>query len=155
MTTCPECGAALAGVSACIDHFHALLAAEAEHAELRAMHGLTVLSYYAQHPSLTRPWIQVAYRAALYRVFALGEPWSTVLLENHPRGVGRRKSAANTTLAKAAGPATMPNWVVTSPVPGEATVASIDLRAPSGQREQVEAWARSVAEHRYLPLGKP
>lgn len=142
-------------MSACIDHFHALLAAEAENAELRSMHGLTVLTYYAQHPSLTKPWLQVSYRSTLYRVFALDEPWSSVLLESHPRGVGRRKSAASTALLKSAAPATMPDWVIQEPVPGELTVTAIDLEAPSGQQQRVETWAKSVAEHRYLPLGKP
>lgn len=155
MATCPECGSSLDGVTACIDHFHALLAAETENAELGSMHGLSVLTYYAQHPSQTKPWLQVSYRATLYRVFALGERWESVLLESHPRGVGRRASAARTAEAKAAGPGTMPDWVVRSPGPGELTVTSIDLTAPAGQRGQVEAWARSVAEHRYLPLGAP
>jgi hypothetical protein len=47
----------------------------------------------------------------------------------------------------------MPDWVIIRPIPGELTVQSIDPDAPSGQSGQVLAWARSVAEHRFLERG--
>jgi hypothetical protein len=43
----------------------------------------------------------------------------------------------------------MPTLVIDPPIPGELTVASVDVEATSGQADQIEAWARSVAEHRY------
>ena len=49
----------------------------------------------------------------------------------------------------------MPEWVVTTPGPGELTVASIDLTAASGQSGQVVRWAQSVAERRVLPSIAP
>ncbi len=148
--TCGECGAALPASGACIDHFHALLAAEVENTELRGVHGLTVMTYYLQHPSLCKPWYLEWSREMVRRIFGDGEPWGSVLLENHPRGVGRQRSAAALAKRKAAGGAEVPTWVVTYPAPGELTVASIDVAASSGQADQVEAWARSVAEHRFL-----
>ena len=44
----------------------------------------------------------------------------------------------------------MPAWVITRPIAGELTVTTVSPEAPSGQAEQVLAWARSVAEHRFL-----
>jgi Family of unknown function (DUF5946) len=151
---CEECGADLSSVDSCLARFHTLLAAEADNAELRRMHGLTVLTYHLQHPSLTKPWFQIYGAEVMRRVFAGGENWGDVLLENHPRGVGRRRSAAAIERHKASGGSTMPDWVVTRPVPGELTVATIDPVAPSGQAEQVLAWARSVAERRFLEHGR-
>jgi hypothetical protein len=42
--------------------FHLLLAAEQHHSEAAVMHGLFVLAYYAQHPSLSKVWLRVAAR---------------------------------------------------------------------------------------------
>ncbi len=117
------------------------------------MHGLTVLTYYLQHPSLCKPWYQVSGRETMRRIFGRGEDWQTVLLEGHPRGVGRQQSAAILARRKAAGPAEKPDWVITHPISGELTVESIDPNGPSGQGDQVLAWARSVAEHRFLTPG--
>lgn len=149
---CHECGAGLPGEESCPDRFHRLLAAEAENAELRQMHGLTVLTWHLQHPSLTRPWFQISGAEVMTRVFGQGEDWGSVLLENHPRGVGRKQSARAIAELKARGPAEMPDWVVTTPLPGELTLTAVNLDTASGQREQVLAWARSVAEHRYLSV---
>jgi hypothetical protein len=148
LVRCAECGALLPGDETCRDRFHLLLAAEVDNAELAAMHGLTVLTYHMQHPSLTKPWFQVYGAEALRRVFARGEDWGAVLLEEHPRGVGRRRSAAAIAARKAAAPPTMPEWVAAHPIAGELTIASIDPIAASGQSEQVLAWARSVAQDR-------
>ena len=59
---CAECGAELPGEERCKDRFHALLAAEQHHPEAAAMHGLFVLAYHAQHPSLCKPWLRSAHR---------------------------------------------------------------------------------------------
>ena len=147
---CDECGAELPAEETCLDRFHALLAAEADRNELARMHGLTVLTYYLQHPSLTKPWYQRYGADALRRVFGQGEQWLDVLMEHHPRGVGRRRSAAAMAALKATGGPGMPDWVIPHPIPGELTVDSVDHMAAAGQSAQVEAWARSVAEHRVL-----
>lgn len=60
---CAECGAMLPGDETCQDRFHALLAAEVRNPELLHVHGLTVLTYHLQHPSLTKPWYQAACRS--------------------------------------------------------------------------------------------
>lgn len=134
----------------CIEQFHALLAAEATNDELRRMHGLTVMTYFLQHPSLSKPWYQVWGRETTRRIFGQGEDWRTVLLEEHPRGVGRQRAAAMTAARKAAGPAAMPDWVIAKPISGELTIRAVDPDAAAGQEAQVLAWARSVARHRYL-----
>lgn len=52
MHPCPECGAALAAVGDCRQHFHALLLLERESpAADRAAHFLAVSSYVLQHPN--------------------------------------------------------------------------------------------------------
>jgi hypothetical protein len=147
---CAECGADLPGDETCLARFHELLGAEAHNEELRQMHGLTVLTYHLQHPSLTRPWYQRYGAEVMPRIFARREDWLTVLLEGHPRGVGRRQSAKAVAELKARGETAMPDWVVTTPIPGELTVMAVDPRGPSGQTAQVMAWARSMAEHRFL-----
>ena len=105
---CAECGADVPNNETCLDRFHALLAAEAENEELRRMHGLTVLTYHLQHPSLTKPWYQLFGAHVLQRVFGQGEDWGDVLMEIHPRRIGRRADAAVARLKAAEGP-TMPN----------------------------------------------
>ncbi len=113
------------------------------------MHGLPVLTYYLQHPALTKPWYQRGAARVMQRVFAEGEHWGDVLMETHPRGIGRRADAAVARLKAAGGP-DMPDWVVSHPIAGELTVTSIDAEAASGQAARIEQWARSVAEHRVL-----
>jgi hypothetical protein len=147
---CEECGADVPREETCLDRFHALLAAEVENNELRQMHGLTVLTYYLQHPSLTKPWFQVTGAETMRRVFAGGEDWRGVLMEVHPRGVGRQRSAAAVARIKAASGAIMPDWVIAHPMQDELTVANIDPTATAGQADQILNWARSVAECRYL-----
>lgn len=146
---CDECGADPPGDETCRDRFHALLAAEVDNDALRRMHGLTVMTWYVQHPSLSKPWYQAWSRDAMRRIFGQGEDWQSVLLEEHPRGVGRERSAAALARRKAAGGETMPGGVVARPIPGELTVMSIDPAA-AGEAGQILAWARSVAEHRCL-----
>ena len=149
---CEECGADIPGDETCLGRFHVLLAAEIDNEELRGMHGLTVLTYHMQHPSLTKPWYQLFGARVLQRVFGRGEDWGDVLMETHPRRNGRRADAAVARLKAAAGP-TMPDWVVSHPIAGELTIATIDPGASPGPAQQVLAWARSVAEQRYLRTG--
>ena len=149
---CVECGAEIAGDETCLARFHSLLAAEVDNEELRGMHGLTVLTYYLQHPSLTKPWYQLFGSRVFQRVFGQGEDWGDVLMETHPSRIGRRADAAVARLKAASGP-TMPDWVVSRPIAGELTIAAIDPDAPPGAAQQVRAWARSVAEHRFLRTG--
>jgi hypothetical protein len=151
---CSECGADLPDEITCLDGFHALLAAETDNAELRGMHGLTVLTYHLQHPSLTKPWYQRFGKQVMRRVFSDGEDWGDVLMETHPRRIGRRADADVARL-KATGGSTMPEWVVSRPIAGEMTVTTVSIEAPAGQAEQVLAWARSVAEHRFLDERRP
>ncbi len=148
--TCEECGADPPGAETCLNRFHALLAAEVDNEGLRRMHGLTVLTYYLQHPSLTKPWYQVFGAEVMRRVFTHGENWGDVLMETHPRGVGRQRADAAVARLKAGAPSVMPDWVITRPIPSELTVTSIDPESVESQVDMVVAWARSVAEHRFV-----
>src|SRR3712207_1009620 len=106
LTRCSECGAEIAGDEACLARFQSLLAAEVDNEELRKMHGLTVPTYHLQHPSLTKPWFQRFGADVFQRVFGQGEDWGNVLMETHPRRIGRRADLAVARL-KAAGGSTM------------------------------------------------
>jgi hypothetical protein len=143
--TCAECGADLPGDETCLDRFHALLAAEQHSVEALQMHGLTVLTFHLQHPSLTKPWYQVAGYDTMRRSFGEGRDWLEVLAEG-----GMKQRHANVARWKATVGPVMPPEIVTSPVPGEMTVADIDPDAPPGHAGRVLAWGRSVAEKRVL-----
>ncbi|MBA2596112.1 MAG: DUF5946 family protein [Chloroflexota bacterium] len=147
---CQECGADVPDAETCLDYFHALFAAEVDNDELRRMHGLTLLTYNLQHPSLSKPWYQLFGAEVMRRVFVRGENWSDALMETHPRGVGRQQADAAVARLKTGGPSVMPDWVITRPVPGELTVTCVDLASVESQGDMVTAWARSVAAHRYL-----
>jgi hypothetical protein len=151
---CAECGADPPGEATCLDCFHAFLAAETDNAELRGMHGLTVLTYHLQHPSLTKPWYQVYGKDVMRRVFGDGEEWGDVLMETHPGRIGRRADAEVARI-KAAGGSTMPEWVIIGPIAGELAVTTVSPEAPARQAEQILAWARSVAERRFLEVRRP
>lgn len=144
---CRECGATLPGDETCQERFHALLAAEQHDAALARMHGLTVLTYHLQHPSLTKAWYQAAGYDTMRRGFGQGRDWWEVLSEGRCRGTAEQEVARWKDAYKAAG-TTMPPWVVTRPVAGELTVADVDPAAPSGQADAVLTWGRSVAEGR-------
>jgi len=77
---CGECGAEFSGGETCLARFHALLAVEGDNEELRQMHGLTVLTYYLQPPTLTKPWYQIFGAGVLQRVFGQGEDWGEALM---------------------------------------------------------------------------
>ena len=77
--TCTECGADLPSDETCRDRFHVLLAAESHNQELARMHGLTVLTYHVQHPSLTKPWYQAWGYEILRRSFGQRQDWWDVL----------------------------------------------------------------------------
>jgi hypothetical protein len=146
---CTECGAILPGDETCRDRFHALLAAEVHNTELMHVHGLTVLTYHLQHPSLTKPWYQAAGYDLMRRMFEPGRDWQEVLMAGQRQGTAQREAAR----WKQSYGSVMPPEVVTEPVAGEMTVADIDPEAPSGQGERVVAWARSVAEGRVRSSG--
>ena len=76
---CAECSAELPGEETCINRFHALLAAEQEYPEAATMHGLFVLTYYAQHPSLCKPWLRMSQKETLREIFGKGRSWREVL----------------------------------------------------------------------------
>ncbi|HEX8229930.1 MAG TPA: DUF5946 family protein [Chloroflexia bacterium] len=144
---CEECGADM-GDETCMDRFHALLVAESHSQEAADMHGLTVLTYHVQHPSLTKPWYQVACYGFLRRIFEEGREgrdWEAIITEG-----GMKKRQADVTRWKATIGPEMPPEIVTQPVAGEMTIADIDPAAPPGHSERVLAWARSVAERRVL-----
>ena len=133
-----------------MDRFHLLLAAEQHHPEAAAMHGLFVLTYYAQHPRLSKPWLRAAQREWLREIFGEGVDWTEVL--SWPEDRARRQEAvdrAKRTFARA--PETPQ---VGRPVEGEMTVADLGTAGspgyPSEYPARVEAWARSVAGHRVL-----
>lgn len=52
---CPDCGAIWDARGTCEENFHSMLAREYEDAEAGAVHHLTVLCYYLQHPRLYAP----------------------------------------------------------------------------------------------------
>jgi hypothetical protein len=144
---CEECGADI-GEETCLDRFHALLGAESHSAEAAQMHGLTVLTFHIQHPSLTKPWYQAWAYEFMRRTFGQGRDghdWWEVLTEG-----GMQQRQKNVARWKATVGPQMPPEVVTSPVPGEMTVAGIPADAPPGHAERVLAWARSVATSRVL-----
>lgn len=136
------------GGETCLERFHALLGAESHSPEAAQMHGLTVLTFHIQHPSLTKPWYQAAGYSTMRRIFGEGREgrdWLGALTEG-----GMRERQRNVARWKAAYGAEMPPWVATGPVAGEMTVADIDPLTPPGHAERVLAWARSVAVSRVL-----
>ena len=144
---CAECGADM-GEETCLDRFQALLGAEYHSPEAGQMHGLTVLTFHIQHPSLTKPWYQVSGYEFLRRMFGEGRDghdWGEVLTEG-----GMQQRQKNVTRWKATMGPNMPPEIVTQPLPGEMTVADLDPDAPPGHAGRVLAWARSVATSRVL-----
>ena len=134
-----------------MDRFHLLLAAEQHHPEAAAMHGLFVLTYYAQHPSLApKPWLRAAQREALREIFGEGREWREAL--STPEDRARRQEAVDRAKERFARAPETPK--VGRPVEGELTVADLGTPGspgyPSEYPARVEAWARSVAEHRVL-----
>ncbi len=147
---CPECGAELPGEEKCVDRFHLLLAAEQHHPEASAMHGLFVLTFHAQHPSSSKPWVRAAQRECLREIFGEGVDWREVL--SWPEDRARRQEAGDRAKRRFARAPETPK--VGRPVLGEVTVADLGTPGspgyPSEYPARVEEWARSVAEHRVL-----
>jgi len=147
---CAECGAELPGEEHCKDRFHTLLAAEQHHPEAAAMHGLFVLAYHAQHPSLCKPWLRAAYRETMRDIFGKGRPWREVLA--WPKDRMRRQEAVDRVKERSAGVPETPAFG--HPVAGEMTVADLGTPGspgyPSEYPSEVEFWAKSVAENRFL-----
>jgi hypothetical protein len=147
---CPECEAELPGGERCVDRFHLLLAAEQHHPEAAAMHGLFVLTYYAQHPSLSKPWLRAAQREWLREIFGEGKDWREVL--SWPEDRARRQEAVDRAKGRFARAPEVP--AIGRPVKGEMTVADLGTPGSPGYASEyparVEAWAQSVAENRIL-----
>lgn len=147
---CAECGADLPGEERCKDRFHTLLIAEQEHSEAAAIHGLFVLAYHAQHPSLCKPWLRAAYGETLRELFGKGRPWREVLA--WPKDRTRRQEAVDRVKERFAG--ARGTAAFGHPVAGEMTVADLGTPGspgyPSEYPSEVESWARSVAENRFL-----
>src|SRR4051794_2354233 len=133
---CEECGADLPGEETCLERFHALLGAEYHSEEAAHMHGLTVLTFHLQHPSLTKPWYQVAGYEAMRRIFGTGRDheWLQVLYEMQERE--EMRGARNFNRWKESVGTDMPPEIITRPVPGEMTVADLDPKAPPGYGER-------------------
>lgn len=142
---CAECGA-----EDCEERYHALLAAEWGHPETAAMHGLFILVYHVQHPSLCKPWIRAAQRDSLREIFAENRDWRAVVAAPKDRRL-RQENVAQAKRRFANAPESQATG---HPIEGEMTVADIGVPgSPEYLREypdRVEAWARSVAKHRLL-----
>ena len=114
------------------------------------MHGLFVLAYHAQHPSLCKPWLRAAYRETLREIFGKGRPWREVLA--WPKDRTRRQEAVDRVKERSAGAPKTPAFG--HPVAGEMTVADLGTPGspgdPSEYPNEVESWAKSVAENRFL-----
>ena len=147
---CIECGAELPGEERCKDRFHALLAAEQHHPEAAEMHGLFVLAYHAQHPSLCKPWLRAFQEETLREIFGEGKPWREALSWPKDR-TGRQEAVDRSKGRFSSGPRTP---ALAHPVVGEMTVADLPTPGSSGYPSEypdgMESWARSVAEHRFL-----
>jgi len=139
---CDECGAPLAEVAACREHFHALLALEARIPGMAGAlpHFHAVASYQLQHPR--GMGLTVAAYAGLLRVVADSVSGRTTLAEIRRRV--RREADGATPVRRRDG----------EPVPGGATtewpvtVADVLAVEPvaSAYAEAVGRWARSTLE---------
>lgn len=147
---CAECGAETPGEETCKDRFHALLAAEWEHPKAAQMHGLFVLAYHAQHPSLCKPWLRAAQREWMREIFGKGKPWREVLA--WPEDRTRRQQAVDRAKERFANTPETPEFG--QPAAGEMTIADLGMPGCAGYPfeypNQVQSWARSLAENRFL-----
>ncbi|MBA2376619.1 MAG: hypothetical protein H0V75_10920 [Rubrobacter sp.] len=147
---CAECGAELPGEESCADRFHAFLAAEHRYYEAFSMHGLFVLAYHVQHPSLCKPWMRARQRETLREIFVEEKRWREVL--SWPKDRRLRQAAVDQLKEQPVGATDTPE--VGHPIEGEMTV--VDLGStdspdfPSEYPQRVESWAASLAEHRLL-----
>ena len=114
------------------------------------MHGLFVLAYHTQHPSLCKPWLRAAHRESLREIFGKGRPWKEVL--SWPKGRARRQEAVDRIKERFADTPGTPAFG--NPVAGEMTVADVVTPGspgyPSEYPSEVESWAKSLAENRFL-----
>ena len=145
---CAECGADLPGEESCTGRFHALLAAEWEHPEAAEMHGLFVLTYHFQHPSLCKPWLRALQKEWMREIFGKGGQWREVLA--WPKDRTRRQKDVDRAKERFDGAAQ--TTAATRPVAGEITVADLPAPGSTGYPSEypgkVEVWARSVAQNR-------
>lgn len=136
------CGADLSGGETCLDRFHAVLDADCLGVpETFAAHGPVVFAYHPRHPSRAKPWLRAAYREGVKEICGRERGWRAVLADTRRPGVVDRLKPASTADETP---------VVGGQIVGELTIAEIDPAIPSSHVARVEAWARSVAEHRFL-----
>ena len=147
---CVECGAELPGEETCIARFHALLASEWGHPEAAEMHGLFVLAYHAQHPSLCKPWLGAAQRDTLREIFGKGKPWREVLA--WPKNRMLRQVSVDRVKERYSSAPPIPVYGL--PLTDEMTIADLPAPGspgyPSEYPDKVESWARLMAERRFL-----
>ena len=114
------------------------------------MHGLFVLAYHVQHPSLCKPWMRAHQRETLREIFVEGRPWREAL--SWPKDRRQRQKTVDLLKDRPVRTADAPE--AGGPIPGEMNV--VDLGSPdspdypSEYPQRVESWARSLAEHRLL-----
>lgn len=134
--TCPTCGAPLPESGSCRDHFYQLLYWENEDPALGAVHHLTVLCYYLQHPEQYSPEGLAEGLRLLERFLAGASPG-----EARAAARGRADSGAR-------------GWTVTArpgqrgsyahPVRWTVTAADVAAAGKAAYLERVPAWARAV-----------
>ena len=131
--TCPECGAPRVDGLACWDQFGQLLAWEADDAELRAVHFLSVASYNLQHPAQFTDDAIAGLRQSYIDHLDRGIPVAEIRRRASSAFEGskrvRRDEASIRPVLRA--------WPM--------TIADVYHRAqPEGAAERVRRWARAI-----------
>lgn len=140
MTICDECGASLAGVESCLEHFHALLLLESEipggPGEVPHFHA--VASYGVQHPR------SMGYTADTLTalVDAMRDVVSGAADLSDVRRRVRFHAAQTGRVTRRQGDA-VPAWSVAA---WNMTVVDVLARGARGYSESVEAWSHSIVE---------
>ncbi len=134
--SCPECGADWHTGTTCQDHFHQMLAWEFEDLAAGAVHHLTVLCYYIQHPSLLSPE-GLAHQKALLKTFVEEgiSPVEARHLQRDEVDSGRRTWS----FKPGDQPATHASSIRWDMTTGDAAGENLE-----GYATRVHAWARSV-----------
>ncbi|HEY7348534.1 MAG TPA: DUF5946 family protein [Ktedonobacterales bacterium] len=137
---CPECGAAWRNNLTCQDHFHQMLAWEAEYPDKTlAGHHLMVLCYHLQHPHLYSP--QGLEQAKQLLVAFVEQGATPDEMRRRQRGTvdsGKRAWKIKGTPTSYGAYARPIQWPTTA---ADITAAGVDAYL-----DNVQAWARSVVE---------
>lgn len=132
---CPECAAIWRDGKTCEDHFHQMLAWEFEDpGGAGALHHLTVLCYYIQHPSHYSPEA-LAHAEALLEDFVAHGVSSAEVRERSRDLLDSGKRNWKVT-GEPASHGRVISWEITA---GDVTVGGLD-----GYTARIEAWARAV-----------